>query len=130
MIERILKRTMRLFLFAGFAKTNTDEIAKHRGISKRTFYRYYNAKEKLINAVFNFLKEQIMAQHEAIIKDKSKGPSSAFDTVFNIFHGIENEKSNSQLKNPIVHSHPDTDAHTLFFKSWISTQCKKSHLMG
>ncbi|EQA63024.1 TetR/AcrR family transcriptional regulator [Leptospira alexanderi] len=209
MIERILKKTMQLFLFAGFAKTNTDEIAKHIGISKRTLYRYYDAKEKLINAVFNFLKEKITAQHEAIIKDKSKNPrqklneillivtkigskmgkpfindiqnfrpdlyimmkefrkerlrrladiikegqesgifrkelnreltidaliaaldgvinpkylsettfsiSSAFDTIFNIFiHGIENEKSNSQLKNPILHSHPD--AHILSFQ--------------
>lgn len=211
MIEKILEKTMRLFLSAGFAKTNTDEIAKHIGISKRTLYRYYDAKEKLINAVFNFLKERITTQHEAIIKDKSKNPreklneilliitelgskmgkpfvndiqnfrpdlfmmmqefrkerlrrladiikegqdsgifrkelnreltidtliaaldgivnpkylsettfsiSSAFDTVFNIFiHGIENEKNNSQLKNPILHSHLDTDAHILFFQ--------------
>ncbi|TGL81457.1 TetR/AcrR family transcriptional regulator [Leptospira yasudae] len=75
MIERILERTTRLFLSAGFAKTNTDEIAKHIGISKRTLYRYYDAKEKLINAVFDFIKDKIRSQHEAIIADKSKSPS-------------------------------------------------------
>ncbi|WP_346274741.1 TetR/AcrR family transcriptional regulator [Leptospira santarosai] len=65
---------------------NTDEIAKHIGISKRTLYCYYDTKEKLINVVFNFLKERITTQHETIIK----------------------------YKNPTLHFHPNT--HILFFQ--------------
>ncbi|TGL93158.1 TetR/AcrR family transcriptional regulator [Leptospira barantonii] len=75
MIERILEKTLHLFLSSGFSKTNTDEIAKNIGISKRTLYRYYDAKDKLIDAVFAFLREKVTKQHEAIIKDPSKSPS-------------------------------------------------------
>ncbi|AYV57740.1 TetR/AcrR family transcriptional regulator [Leptospira kmetyi] len=75
MIERILEKTLHLFLSSGFAKTNTDEIARNIGISKRTLYRYYDAKDKLIDAVFAFLREKVTKQHEAILKDSSKSPS-------------------------------------------------------
>ncbi|MDI7158329.1 TetR/AcrR family transcriptional regulator, partial [Leptospira santarosai] len=71
--------------FRGFCQ-NTDEIAKHIGISKRTLYCYYDTKEKLINVVFSFLKERITTQHETIIK----------------------------YKNPTLHFHPNT--HILFFQ--------------
>ncbi|ASV13422.1 TetR/AcrR family transcriptional regulator [Leptospira santarosai] len=71
--------------FRGFCQ-NTDEVAKHIGISKRTLYCYYDTKEKLTNVVFNFLKERITTQHETIIK----------------------------YKNPTLRFHPNT--HILFFQ--------------
>nr|WP_254844212.1 TetR/AcrR family transcriptional regulator [Leptospira santarosai] len=77
--------------FRGFCQ-NTDEVAKHIGISKRTLYCYYDTKEKLTNVVFNFLKERITTQHETIIK----------------------------YKNPTLRFHPDT--HILFFKLYTSTK--------
>lgn len=54
-IDTILERTLILFLNAGFSKTNTDEISEFAGVSKRTLYKYFITKEKLIDAVISKL---------------------------------------------------------------------------
>ncbi|MCE9598549.1 MAG: TetR/AcrR family transcriptional regulator [Spirochaetia bacterium] len=56
MLDRILDRTLLLFLSKGIHRVNTDDIAESVGISKRTLYRYYASKEKLITAVMNHFK--------------------------------------------------------------------------
>lgn len=49
---------------------NTDEIASSAGISKRTLYRYYSSKEKLITDVIEFFKAQIHSKiDEVLIRD-------------------------------------------------------------
>lgn len=74
MIERILERTFLLFLSSGFAKTNTDQIAKHIGISKRTLYKYYDTKDKLIDSVFELMRSKVQAKFDKVLQDKTKDP--------------------------------------------------------
>ncbi|TGL33879.1 TetR/AcrR family transcriptional regulator [Leptospira koniambonensis] len=74
MIERILERTFLLFLSSGFAKTNTDQIAKHIGISKRTLYKYYDTKDKLIDSVFELMRSKVQTKFDKVLQDKEKDP--------------------------------------------------------
>ncbi|WP_004471404.1 TetR/AcrR family transcriptional regulator [Leptospira santarosai] len=89
--------------FRGFCQ-KTDEIAKHIGISKRTLYCYYDTKEKLINVVFNFLKERITTQHETIIKYKN--PKEKLSEILLLITelGFKMEKP---FVNDIQNFHPD-----------------------
>ncbi|MFB5652216.1 TetR/AcrR family transcriptional regulator [Leptospira wolffii] len=74
MIERILERTFLLFLSSGFAKTNTDQIAKHVGISKRTLYKYYDTKDRLVDAVFELIRKKVQSKFDEVLNDHKRDP--------------------------------------------------------
>ncbi|MBL8018867.1 MAG: TetR/AcrR family transcriptional regulator [Leptospirales bacterium] len=67
MLRRILDRTLILFLSRGFHRVNTDEIAQSVGISKRTLYRYYSSKEKLISAVIDHFKAKMRGRIDEVL---------------------------------------------------------------
>lgn len=56
--EQIRDGARRLFLERGFARTNTDAIAKEAGVSKQTLYVYYPSKEDLLEDVLRGLVEE------------------------------------------------------------------------
>lgn len=49
--DRILDVAEKLFLGHGFGATSIEAVAKHAGISKRTFYHRFPGKERLFEAV-------------------------------------------------------------------------------
>jgi AcrR family transcriptional regulator len=63
--RRLLEQGQRLFSLYGLKKTNVDEIARAAGISKGSFYRFYDSKEalfmKVVEQVEGQVREQILA---------------------------------------------------------------------
>jgi len=55
--DRILDVAEKLFLGHGFGATSIEAVAKHAGISKRTFYHRFPGKERLFEAVVRRLIE-------------------------------------------------------------------------
>src|SRR5277367_2495014 len=56
--DRILDLAEKLFLGHGFGATSIEAVAKHAGISKRTFYHRFPGKERLFEAVVRRLIER------------------------------------------------------------------------
>jgi AcrR family transcriptional regulator len=56
--DRILDVATALFLSDGFGTTSIEAVAKHAGISKRTFYHRFTGKEMLFEAVVRRLVER------------------------------------------------------------------------
>jgi AcrR family transcriptional regulator len=56
--DRILDVAEKLFLGHGFGTTSIEAVAKHAGISKRTFYHRFPGKERLFEAVVRRLMER------------------------------------------------------------------------
>ncbi|WP_411823135.1 TetR/AcrR family transcriptional regulator [Leptospira sp. 'Mane'] len=81
MFKRILENTLLLFLSKGFNKVNTDEIASSAGISKRTLYRYYSSKEKLITDVIEFFKNQIRSKIDEVLKREDLSPIEKYKMI-------------------------------------------------
>lgn len=60
MEDTILKKASELFLLYGFKNVTMDEIANDLGISKKTIYVYYENKSDLVEAVVNYLFDEII----------------------------------------------------------------------
>ena len=60
MRERIIKGAKELFQVYGFRKVSMDEISKKLGISKRTIYRYFPSKERLIEEVIDAMMKPVV----------------------------------------------------------------------
>lgn len=67
--ERIVEESVRLFLERGYSKVTVDEIVDSLGISKKTLYKLFSKKEELLEAVFTFLKGEMLAEIEGVMND-------------------------------------------------------------
>jgi TetR/AcrR family transcriptional repressor of mexJK operon len=65
--DRILDVAEKLFLGHGFGATSIEAVAKHAGISKRTFYHRFPGKERLFEAVVRRLIERWLPPLDAAL---------------------------------------------------------------
>ena len=68
--EKILRYCARKFFREGFYKTSMDEIAKELQISKKTIYKYFQSKEKLIEEISEDTMQNISSELASIIDAK------------------------------------------------------------
>ncbi len=66
--EAILRAGRELFWKYGFRKVTVDEICKAAGVSKMTFYRYFNDKATLAKKIFDNEVEKSMEQFRTIMQ--------------------------------------------------------------
>lgn len=74
MIDKILEAAMITFLKNGFSSVTTDEFSSGLGISKKTLYKYFETKEKLIEAVITKVTTTIKAKVEEIAHNETIPP--------------------------------------------------------
>lgn len=55
MKETVLKKSLELFIKNGFKAVTMDDIAKELGISKKTIYQHFSAKDELVKATVDFV---------------------------------------------------------------------------
>jgi AcrR family transcriptional regulator len=67
--DRILDVATGLFLGHGFGATSIEAVAKHAGISKRTFYHRFSGKEMLFEAVVRRMIERWTPSFDAALLD-------------------------------------------------------------
>lgn len=66
--EKILKYSRQKFHTEGFYKTSMDEIASELGVSKKTIYKHFPSKEKLIEEICNDTTCEITKKLEDIVE--------------------------------------------------------------
>ncbi|MEK6646999.1 MAG: TetR/AcrR family transcriptional regulator [Candidatus Firestonebacteria bacterium] len=69
--ERIVKNAGELFLQFGFSKVTMDEIAKVLGMSKKTLYKFFPTKEKLLKEAFTFIITNISIKVNNLMADRN-----------------------------------------------------------
>ncbi len=70
--ERILNQAKDLFYEFGFKKVSVDEIVEKLGISKKTLYKFFETKEKIIHEIVDKMISEVVSNIEIIVQDKEK----------------------------------------------------------
>lgn len=77
--ERILSAATELLSHNPFGDFSVDEIAAAAGVERRTVFRHFSNKEALLDALWDFVNEQLAAQPRPSSFDELvSGPRSAF----------------------------------------------------
>jgi len=67
MKEKIIKKATDMFLKLGFKSVTMDDIACEMGISKKTIYKYFSNKEKLIEEGTEVIHQKIHALMDEVV---------------------------------------------------------------
>ncbi len=70
--DRIIQRAKELFLKFNYSRVTVDEISNDLGISKKTLYKYFPSKEKLLFQVLNMMFKTIEKEVMDIVDNKDK----------------------------------------------------------
>lgn len=114
----ILKKAAELFIKYGFKSVTMDDIANDLAISKKTIYVYYENKAELVEAVVNYLFEEVIKIINAI-KSLNLNP---IEEIFKIHKTVsqlfkdENESIEYQLRKyfPEIHEKNNCTRASLF----------------
>ncbi len=98
MKEKILRKTIDLFLTFGVKSITMDDIAKELGISKKTIYTYFSTKAKLVEAASIFAFEQINKGIFSICTSNFNPIEELYSVKTLILKQLKNEKSSPQYQ--------------------------------
>jgi Bacterial regulatory proteins, tetR family len=68
--DKIISYSQNIFLKSGFYKITMDEIAKGLGISKKTIYKHFPSKSKLVDAAVSLLQMNLKRKIFKIISEQ------------------------------------------------------------
>jgi len=69
--NKILEAAEELFLQYGYSKTSVDDITERIRISKKTLYKSFESKEKILVTIFEGIKTELSQQIEAVLANNS-----------------------------------------------------------
>lgn len=82
--ELILMKAREKFMREGFSKTTVDDIASELRMSKKTIYKYFSSKEKLVMAAVELLQQSILHQ----VSSRIDGDGNAVQKIYSIFEFV------------------------------------------
>jgi AcrR family transcriptional regulator len=98
--KKIVQGAIGLFVQKGYRKTSVDDIIKTLGISKGTFYHYFDSKEDLLDKVCVCMSEEILVPLKKIVDDKKL---NALDKLVKSFELVlKYKKANKELVKVFV----------------------------
>lgn len=81
--KKLFEEGSRLFDQFGIQKTTVDDIARAAGISKGSFYSFYNSKEELFFDIFEKIERELKAKFFGEVFPESKSHRESFRTFIN-----------------------------------------------
>ncbi|WP_158735515.1 TetR/AcrR family transcriptional regulator [Alteribacillus sp. YIM 98480] len=70
MKEDIIKTSIQLFEQQGFSETSIQDIVQTLGVTKGTFYYYFNSKEQVLMTIHSLYIDNVLEQQKTILKNK------------------------------------------------------------
>lgn len=80
----IVEKAMEKFMAHGFSRVTTDEISQELGISKKTLYKYYETKDKLVDAVLDYVMSNLASKFDAVMARPDLNPVDKMEGFFEI----------------------------------------------
>jgi AcrR family transcriptional regulator len=81
---KILRAALDLFYAQGVSATGVEEVAERAGVSKRTLYRHFESKERLVDRVLRDRSDRTIAW----LSDASTGPVDPVDRIMAVFDAL------------------------------------------
>lgn len=100
---KILKYSRKKFHSEGFYKTSMDEIAGELHVSKKTIYKYFPSKEKLLEEICSDTSCEITGKVETII-DGKEDVVVKFVKVLNMHSNVTMNISDKWLNDLTIHA--------------------------
>jgi AcrR family transcriptional regulator len=85
--DKIIKYAQQLFFREGFYKITMDELARELQISKKTIYKFFLSKEKLVEEIIENLISTVDLELSSIIYEK-ENVVWKFAKVLNMYHHL------------------------------------------
>ncbi|MCK8481014.1 TetR/AcrR family transcriptional regulator [Psychroserpens algicola] len=98
MREKIIHKSVDLFLTLGFKSVTMDDIANEMGISKKTIYVHFPNKTKLVEATTLHIFETISHGIDCICELKKNPIEEVYDIKQFIMEHLKNEKTSPQYQ--------------------------------
>jgi len=98
MKEKILINAVDLFLTYGFKSITMDDIANKLGISKKTIYKHFTNKTKLVEASSLLVFDQISKGIDCICELEKNPIEEIYDIKQFVMKHLKNEKSSPQYQ--------------------------------
>lgn len=107
----IMHEAEKLFKTKGYNKTSVEAIIKKAGISKGAFYHYFKSKKDILQALVNYISDDMAEHFNSILENKDltaikklqlmlRGPEKIAKTksaVMSIIHKPENRELQEEL---------------------------------
>ena len=101
--QHVLNAAKRLFLENGFAKTSIQNILDEAGISKGTFYNYFNSKNECLISIIEDSTESASVLREELAAGRQDGPDLLSDQIL-VRLQMNREQKIIRLYEAILHS--------------------------
>jgi len=79
--RHLIDSATRLFAEKGFYNVTTSEIIKKAGMSKPTFYHYFNNKQQLLSSILEYLWQEMADQMIELSENKQLDPLEKIDEL-------------------------------------------------
>lgn len=96
--QELLDAALDLFYSKGYDNTSINDILEKVGISKGTFYYYFNSKDELLDGIAFQLADKILKMMEEIIDDKSLNSLEKFNKIMWESQKIKSTRFEANLK--------------------------------
>lgn len=93
--EDILNSALKLFFKKGFNATSVEEITREAGISKGSFYTYFQSKEELLTEVIRISLEKTSERFLEFLYSKSDNPVEVLESFFDLNLDLAKEYSSN-----------------------------------
>lgn len=104
--SRIIGKAKDLFLRKGFSKVTMDDLVRELGISKKTIYKYFPAKDDLIVAVLDTHIQKVSIEIQKIVNDPSSGFIEKLSSLWEFIGNMLTEMS-VQFQGDLYRFRPD-----------------------
>ncbi len=79
--RHLIDSAISLFAQKGFNAVTTTEIIKMSGVSKQTFYHYFNNKQQLLDSILEYLWQKMADQMIDLAENKTLDPLEKIDVL-------------------------------------------------
>ncbi|WP_413300460.1 TetR/AcrR family transcriptional regulator [Bacillus sp. 1P10SD] len=98
MKRKLMETGIQLFDQNGFKSTSVQDIVQSLGVTKGTFYYYFNSKEELLKDIHLTYIEELVKKQETIINNTySDCTKKLYEIVFMLISSIKTERPSARI---------------------------------
>ncbi|ULT59162.1 TetR/AcrR family transcriptional regulator [Neobacillus drentensis] len=98
MKHKLIETGIQLFDQNGFKSTSVQDIVQLLGVTKGTFYYYFNSKEELLKDIHLIYIEELVQQQEKIIKNRQTSfTKKLYEIVTLLIRNIRTERQSARI---------------------------------